>query len=169
MHVLCAAHCWVVWHFYSTVTYRQGTVIWEFAPKRYLEISWLILRYLRYLFIENISRISFLDIKRYLFGYERISFWIWKDIFLDMKGYPWHIHLYPAFIHCSLSFHIQSYPIISTDIHRYPYDIQQFILSYPWTYPLISMDLSYAISFDIHTDIQKLIHAYPSTYPFDIQ
>jgi hypothetical protein len=55
--------------------------IWEFAPKRYLEISCYILRYPEISLIEDISRISFMDIKGYLFGYERISF-------LYMKGYP---------------------------------------------------------------------------------
>ncbi len=38
---------------------------------------------------------------------------------------------------------------------------------YP-TYPLVSIDLSYAISFDIHSGIQKLIHVYQFTYPSDI-
>ncbi len=131
-------------------------------PKK---ISWYILIYLdRSRDIPNWGYLK--DIvngyKGYLFGYERISF-------LDMKGYPWHIHLYPALIHRSLSVHIQSYPIISTVIHRYPYEIQQFILSYPWTYPLISIDLSYVISFNIQTDIQKLIHLYPNIYSSDIQ
>jgi hypothetical protein len=50
-----------------------GSIIWEFAPKRYLEISCYILRYLEISLIEDISRISFMDIK----GYH-----------LDMKGFP---------------------------------------------------------------------------------
>jgi hypothetical protein len=78
---------------------------------------------------------------------------------------------------CSLSVHIQSHPIISTDVQKWPYDIQQFILSYPWTYPLISIDLSYAISFyclnlistlmskHLSMDIQVHILLISSTYP----
>jgi hypothetical protein len=50
----------------------------------YPEISRDILRYPN-IRISQASRISFVDIKGYVFGYERISS-------LDMKGYPLQIH-----------------------------------------------------------------------------
>ncbi len=60
-----------------------------------------------------------LDVNGYLVGYERISS-------LDMKCYPIHIHWHPVVwfqplfmdLSCRSSFHIPSYPVISTDIHR---------------------------------------------------
>ena len=92
-----------------------------------------------------------------------------------MKGYSFHIHRYPAFIHRLILQFIFSYPITSLRIHTYPNisfdihkDIHVLILEYPSTYPVISMVLPYSISLDIHTDILVLIHEYPSTDPSDI-
>ena len=106
-------------------------------------------------------------------GYQRISFWISKDILLGYERifmtYPLISSLYPLTypkIYLFISNNIPSYPCISLDIHTIS---TTFIFRYPLTYPLISVDLSYAISWDIYTDIQELIHGYPSTYPSDIQ
>ncbi len=95
--------------------------------------------------------------------------WIWKDIFLRYKRiFP----TYPAFIHyfsCSLSFHIPSYPIISTyqmisfNIHI---DFHVHILSYPYTYQLISFYFSILIHFLILLHILSCPHWYPITYPW---
>ncbi len=105
----------------------------------YPEISWDILRYPHYRisqgYLGRISKDTILDMNGYLS-------WIQKDIhFISID-----IQLLSTDLSCSLSFHIQSPPCISIDIHRYP---------------LISTKISFYLSWHIH----QLIQWYPLTYP----
>ncbi len=94
------------------------------AIPRYPKISQDIQRYPKISLHKNISRISFMDMKGYLFWYQMISL-----------AYPLISSLYSltySAVYLLMSSHIPFYPQISIDILWYPY-------WYPTIYPFMSM------------------------------